>query len=270
MNPFMEENLWGITERFYLSLIPFRIEYKKYRERIKRSSQRLHREGNKYTRVLNIEEIETLLHHDCFAQILEKHLNELKEVLVDLGKERLPNNLLGHYVVDIFHELSILSDGCNRIERNVPQYISCQEEEECLSITQEINAFLPLKMMHLANLFQKAQRELETLIRQNNENQILLRSIFLYGKEVIAPAYENGLDEFLNKIYKRGSFQAYLAIAKSFYEASFYSLSQKALSKAVEIHENSSDHSKAGEQSFLLQALQDRIGASHKKILQVL
>jgi hypothetical protein len=119
----------------------------------------------------------------------------------------------------IYHELSILLEEHLSVQ-NFPRDGSAREFTR---IFREVSEYYPQRLRRVRDLFSRAQRRLEELLPSLCDDQIVLRSSYLFRDELWPESTQAGFNRFLEKMFpKGGAGMGYLTIAQSFFKASFY------------------------------------------------
>lgn len=233
MQQWMQELLWEIVENFYAAFRLFHGQYQEYESRINTFSDTKKIARESLNRHLSREEVVTLLDYDLLQKLRDEHLEPMQKMLHQFTQDLTPKNLLLDYVRDIFYETAVLKDACHKLTVSAPQYRELADEEEYKVILEEVHTFFPVKMKHLFQLFRKARRELEKLIVHHRDSAIIARCLYLFGEQLIAPVYEEGMQFFWQKIYPDYNIlELFTRVAFSFHKAGFYELAREAAGKA--------------------------------------
>lgn len=184
---------------------------------------------------LGTREVAGLLDFKAIEELRNNYLRELKSLAHSMFRKDDSTDIFDKYVSDIYHEVSILKEEHYTVMTYAPAY----EEGLQLDLTErdkilaEVHDFFPRKVEQIRNLFEKAQSRLEEMLPQYTQNRILVRSLYLFGQEILQKAGEPGIEELYRKMYPaEGALQGYLEAARSFHESAFYELADKALKQA--------------------------------------
>lgn len=198
MHQLIEEILWEIIENFYTSFCLFRAEYQRYERQIQHLCASKQVSRDQLLKRLSPEEAESLFNYQPYQKILDHHLEPLQKLCWQLVRESEHGELLEHGVRDIFYEISLLTTECYKVKVSSDKYAPNSQAPEP---ADNFPVFFPWKMLILLRLFNKTKEELEKLVAKYRDSKILLRSLFLFGEEVVGASYEGGFDEFLQKVY---------------------------------------------------------------------
>jgi hypothetical protein len=85
------------------------------------------------------------------------------------------------------------------------------------------------------NLYQKALRRLEEMLPEMAGERIVVRSLYLFGKELLHGAYRGGLDGLYAHMYPElGEVGGYATAGRSFLESGFTEEALQAFRQALE------------------------------------
>lgn len=235
MQQMIEEMLWGITENFYLTFRLFHTEYQQYEERLVVLCSAKDVPRNKIAKYWSMEEASDLLNYEHFQKLLDEYLEPLQRLVVLFARESKLGNFLEQLVQDIVAETSLLKTACHKLKMAVSKAVKKGEPS-----SDDLHLLFPLKILYLSQLFSKTRDELEKLLGHYQDSTILIRSLFLFGEEIVGPAYENGLPEFLEKIYPQlRILEFYARSAFNFSDSGFSTFAVKAVEKFRQISSQS-------------------------------
>jgi len=225
--------IWDLVARFFAAKSTFRSQRENY-ERIvgnyakKRSVDRrdLH---------LTTHEIAGLLDFKALEDLRDNHLWELKQMSHSIFRTDDKTDIFDKYISDIYHEVSILKEEHYTVMTYAPAYeeglhLDLAERDKIL---EEVHQLFPRKMEQIRSLFVKAYSRLQELLKLFLDERIFVRSLYLFGNDVLGKAGEGDIAALYEKIYpKGGAVQGYLKVAQSFHESGFYENAEEALKKA--------------------------------------
>jgi len=222
-----------IIAAFFAAKKSFEAQYENYERMVEEYAQKLMVDRQELH--LDSKEVAGLLDFKAVEELRNKHLRQLKDLAHEMFREDDTTDIFDKYVSDIYHETSILKEE----HYSVLVYASAYEEGAATDLTErdkileEVHEFLPRKLHQIANLFEKAQARLEEILPQYGEERVFVRSLYLFGAELLQGIYKGGLEEFYGKVYPSGGpVEGYLTVARSFYESGFQEQAGAALRKA--------------------------------------
>ncbi len=225
--------LWFLVEEFYTSRIIFNEIYERY-ERMVLKYARERGVDRKVLR-LNAVEVSGLLNFKELEDLRNNHLFPLKNLSHALFRGADSTDKFDRYLSDVYHEISILKEEQYKVRAYAPEYERAQEQEELDTILAEVHEFFPQKVHHIHNLFRKAQGRLEEILPAHSRERVLIRSLYLYGGDLLAAVYAGGLDDLYAVIYPvGGAAEAYMEVARSFLESGFADEGREALRKVID------------------------------------
>lgn len=227
-NKAKSEKLWRLVEEFYTAKAEFVKMYDSYTEKVLRFSgdRGVPREDLR----LNAEEISELLDLKALETLRDGYLFDLKNLTHELFRNDDNTDEMDRYCSDIFHEMSILKEVHYTVKTYAPAY---RDQEEIGKIIDEAHISFPLKLNRIRTLFRKALVRIEEILKKENRERVLIRSVYLFGDKVFSPVYDKGVVGFYEVIYEGGPAEGYLEAARSFFEANYYDIALDALEKAL-------------------------------------
>jgi len=225
--------IWEIVSTFFISKRIYQAQYRNYERMVRAFAREFETPREKLK--LSSEEVAALLDFKEIEHLRNVHLRKLKDLSHQMFRTDEATDLFDKYVSDIYHEISILKEEHYMVSTYAPLY----EEEHQLDLTErdkilnEVHEFFPQKTRDIHKLFQKAQRRLDRIIPEYGRERVFVRSLYLFGDELLKGVYRGGLEGFYRKIYGQyGAAKGYIIAARSFYESGFYEQAQNALKKA--------------------------------------
>jgi hypothetical protein len=229
-----ETNLvWEVVTAFFRSKKSFNEQREKYERMVTNYARK--KSVDRRELHLGTREVAGLLDFEPIEQLRNHYMRNLKDLSHRMFRTEGTIDSFDKYVSDIYHEVSILKEELYTVLTYAPAYEEGSQPDltERDKILDEVHEFFPRKIEQIRNLFEKAQARLEEILPQFGENRIFVRSVYLFGGEILKKYSKNGLDGFYSRIYPSGgAVQGYLTVARSFYEAGFHQEADKALRKA--------------------------------------
>ena len=112
------------------------------------------------------------------------------------------------------------------------QYRLANELAEYESILDEVHEDFPRRVHHLHELFKRAQRSLEGVLRARRDDPIYLRSFYMFGEQSVRDAYPDGERGHAWRVFDAGPGEAYFKAARSFARKGFREEALRALERA--------------------------------------
>lgn len=191
-----------LFDRYERLVLGFAEELKTHRARLK----------------LPADELLTLLDFKSLEELRDGELRTVKQIAHELFRGPDATDRFDHFVSTIYHELSILKEEHYTLKED---YVRL-DQREYDRFFREVAEFYPKRLRHTRNLFGKALRRLEELLPSINTEQILVRSLFLFGEELLAGQYPRGLVGLYRRMYPEGGdIEGYAVAARSFAESGF-------------------------------------------------
>ena len=167
---------------------------------------------------ISLEKVKTLIDEVLFP------LKEDSHMLFQDGGKRLP---FDRYVSDIFHEVS-------KLREDTYELVQIGESTESVerSVVSSIKHDIKPLMRRVYKLFEQAEEELMSIMRQNNASRPWIRSLYCSREDVFHKDPTRHLEAIYRKVYDYGVPEGYLAVAESFAKSGFYDHAAVALDKA--------------------------------------
>jgi hypothetical protein len=211
-----DERRWILLRTFYRSYRRFHALMAQYEESVRRfaESYGVDRKDLK----LAPDELATLLDPQALSEMRDGDLTVLREMSHRLFRTAEVPDRFDTHVASIYHEVSLLKEEHWTV-REESMHTDAAEYERYY---REVNIYYPKRLRHVRNLYGKARRRLEQLLPTMARNRIIVRSVYLFGEELVAGVYEGGLEEFYGHLYPDGGMlTAYSLAAESFLESGF-------------------------------------------------
>ncbi len=223
--------IFDVVEKFFRAKRLFLKQFEGYERKV--LAYAAERQVERQHLKLTSEEVATLLDFKELEELRDRVLFGLKELAHSLFRRAGATDPFDRYVSDIFHEISILKEEHYTVRTYGPQFESSSDTEESLIILEEVHEYFPRRVHHIRRLFEKAEGRLLEVLPEFRENGILVRSLALYGEDLLVGAYEGGLSGVYAAMYPHGGAAAgYLDAARRFHEGGFDSLAGDMLGRA--------------------------------------
>ncbi|NUM33176.1 MAG: hypothetical protein HUU50_01395 [Candidatus Brocadiae bacterium] len=237
MKQFIEEILWEMIENFYQAMLLFQQEHQEFKKKIETISKNKDKMVD-LMEILSVEEVLSLLNLNNIEDLREKYIQPLIKLSSQFKQVCYCNDAFNHGIQDIYHELSILQSEFSKLGVIAPGLMEFKTEKRYKSIVGGYHICLPLKVFQLSHKMETAQKELEKMISPYKERDILVRSIFLFGEEIIGRLSENSFLDFVKRIYPSDHLlELYTRASYAFLKAGFYDFTKVAVRKAKNILE---------------------------------
>lgn len=230
--------IWDLLQTFFKARALFMEIYEAYEARVLRHAK----EGGVAREDLRLDAkgVSALLDLKKVGELRERYLLSLKEIAHDLFRSEEATDIFDRYVHDVFHEISILKEEHLKVFTFAPEYghLKGEEDEEYQVVLDEVHQLFPHKVHHVHALFGKAKTRLEQILPGYGEDRVLMRSIYLFGEELLGDAYDGGLEGFYKYLYPDlGAVEGYFQVGKSFLESRFLDKAKEALLKCIALGE---------------------------------
>ncbi len=238
MKQFVEEILWAMIENFYQAMLLFQKEHQEFKKKIEIISKVKENKKSDLMEILSIEEVLSLLNLNNIEDLKEKYIQPLIRLSSQFKQICYCNDSFNHGIQDIYHELSILQSEFSKLGVLAPELMEFKSETRYKSIVGGYHICLPLKVFQLSHKMENAQKELEKIIAPYKERDILVRSFFLFGEEIIGQLSENSFVDFIKRIYPSDHLlELYTRASYAFLKAGFYDFTKIAVRKAKNVLE---------------------------------
>lgn len=222
-HPASEELRWLLLRSFFSSWRRFLRLFEDYERRVKEFSSRFDTDRSRLR--LEPDDLATLLDFKALEALRDREVSLLREVSHRLFRSPDETDRFDHLVSVIYHELSALKEEHYTLREEFVREESIEYER----FYREVNQYYPKRLRHLRNLYGKADRRLRVLLPGMAEDRVLLRSLHLFGEDLVRDLYPGGLAELHMALFPRGgTVEAHAAVARSFEEAGFLEEAQEA------------------------------------------
>lgn len=224
---------WQLLRLFFRSRRAFLEIFERYEERVLSFCElmKTHRSRLK----LDADDLLSLVDFKSLETLRDREILTLKETAHELFRKPDETDRLDHYISTIYHELSILKEEHYTLKEEFLHY----EQSEYDRFFREVSEFYPKRLRHIKNLYGKALRRLEDLLPAMCREKIVVRSLYLFGEELLRDGYRGGLARLYRKMYPEfGEAEGWAAAGASFLDAGFreraaeaYVMAEGALSR---------------------------------------
>jgi len=208
---------WRVLRNHYGSRNAFLKIYRTYEARV---AELVDRHGESREKIkLNAEETRRLFDTARLNALIEDHVQQLREASHALFRDQDVTEPYDSKVSRIYHELAILREEHLSV-RNFPKEGGGRAFAR---LFREVSEYYPQRLRRVRDLFTRAQRRLDELLPQFQDDPIVLRSAFLFREDLWPDNPRAGLARFLAHMYvAEGAAHGFLRIARSFFKAGFF------------------------------------------------
>ncbi|MCD5401581.1 hypothetical protein LR013_03200 [candidate division NPL-UPA2 bacterium] len=255
------ESFWSIVENFYTAEAIIGDKYGKLMGARKTSPEDTLEKIAVSSPTIGFKKLEELRNNLLYP---------LKEASHELFRDESTNitHPFDKYISDIFHEVSIVKEEAYQLIQIGNYQLKKQTEKAGEKVEKRIvlkaKEDIAGKMKNIHTLFQEAETELVTLLKQQNGTKSVIRPLYLGADEIFGG--KEGLEILYEKIYDLGPFEGYLRVAESFHESRHDEKAVEAFYKAREKKQKLDAKRKLGEGYEGYQKLADR----YQKLREVL
>ncbi len=207
---------WQLIRTFFRSRRQFLAIFERYEVKVLGFAESLKIDRSRLR--LPAGELLGLLDFRSLEELRDREVLSLKQTAHDLFRGRDRTDALDHDVSNIYHELSILKE----------EHYTLKEEHLLLGPAEynrffrEVSEYYPKRLRHVLRLYSRALRRLEELLPQMAREQILVRSLYLFGTDLLEGQYPGGLAGIYEKMYRTGGeAEGLAAAARSLTESGF-------------------------------------------------
>jgi hypothetical protein len=219
---------WQLIRSFFRSRSRFLRLFDRYEARVLAFAERF--KTDRSSLKLGVEDLLTLFDYKSLEALRDREVLTLKETAHELFRGADETDRFDHYVSNIYHELSILKEEHYTLKGEFVR----TDAREYDRIFREADEFYPKRLRHLRNLYKKALRRLEELLPNFAHERILVRSIYLFGGELVAENYPRGLKGLYAKMYPEFADAEGFAVAgDSFFGSGFLEEARDAYALAL-------------------------------------
>jgi len=205
---------------------------------------------------LPADELQSLLDFKSLEELRDREILRLKETAHELFRVADSTDRLDHFISNIYHEISILKEEHYTLKEDFVR----MDRREYDRFFREVAEFYPKRLRHVKNLYQKALRRLEEILPEMADERIVVRSLYLFGEDLLVGAYRSGLKGLYNHMYPElGDVGGYGVVGKSFLESGFTEEALHAFRKALELYGRKRRKKKGPAQAALVKELQAEV-----------
>lgn len=221
---------WDLVETFFEAQREYRQIYVLYETQVLAHAEE--QAVDRYQLRLDASEVSKLLDWARLGNLRNGALWRTKDISHALFRSAGRTTKLDRYVSEIFHELSILREEQYKVSTFAEEYRRENALAEYESLLDEVHEDFPRRVHHLHELFKKAQRALEAVLRQHVDDPVYLRSLFLFGETTMRDGYPDGVRGHAAMVFEHGPIDAWLRAARSFARTGFKTEALQALDRA--------------------------------------
>jgi len=223
----LDENRWLLIRDLFRGRNRFQKLFRRYERRVLAHSREA--DVDRMDLRLAWADLRSLLDFHELESLRDELIEELKQLSHDLFRTSDSTDPLDSVISQIYHEISILKEEHytlkdDHLKRDVKGYER---------LYREVKEYYPDRLRHIRGLFDTARRRLERILPTMIEGTIVVRSLYLFGDELLGNAYRDGLAGLYRKAYPgQGEVKGYLTAAISFRRGGFFRRAGEALEKA--------------------------------------
>jgi len=222
-----QELLWQLFRSFFRSRSAFLTLFERYEARVMEFAEKFEIDRTRLR--VSADDLLTLLDFKSLEELRDREILTLKQTAHVLFRGPDATDMFDHHVSNIYHELSILKEEHYTLKEDFLRL----DKKEYDRFFREVAEFYPKRLRHIKNLYGKALRRLESLLPEMTKERVLIRSLFIFGDDLLEGSYRGGLPALYRKMYPRlGAARAYAEVGKSFVESGFEEEALAAFLKA--------------------------------------
>lgn len=222
---------WDLIEAFCEAQRQYQRVYSNYETRVLAHAEQ--QAVDRHQLRLEASEVSKLLDFVKLGELRNGPLLRTKAISHSLFRTKGHTHKFDRYISEIFHDLSILREEQYKVSTFAEDYKRDNELASLESLLDEVHEDFPRRVHNIWGLFQRAQLSLETVLRPHSNDPVYLRSLFLFGEQVLRHAYRQGRFAHCWRIFDRGPAEADYLAAKSFAHAGFKAKALTALENAL-------------------------------------
>jgi len=230
--PVFAATLWDLTEAFFQAQADYRELYLLYETQVLAHAEEQSVDRRRLR--LDATEVSKLVDFGRLQSLRSGALSRTKGVSHSLFRSKSRTHKFDRFVSEIFHELSILREEQFKVSTFAEEYRRENELGFYESILDEVHEDFPRRVHHIHELFKRAQRHLEGVLRAHRLDPVYLRSFYLFGDQLLRDAYPDGAHGHAWAVFDRGPAEAYFLAARSFARKGFKDDALAALARAEE------------------------------------
>ena len=207
---------WVLLRTFFQSYRAFHELYARYESRVLRFADAYGVDRMKLE--LPPEELHSLLDLDALQALRDGGLARLSQLAAGVFDGQLGPEPFASQVAHAYHEVSILREEHQTIGAEATRL----DPTEYRRYYREVNVYYPRRLRHVHSLYADARSRLEELLPSMARNRVIVRSLFLFGEELVDGVYDDGLKGLYECMYPNGgAITGYSIAADSFLDARF-------------------------------------------------
>lgn len=230
------KEVWELVGNFFRAREVFQQQYRRYETLVKKYAKQS-RAGREKLR-LSADKASELLESRALEELRDNYLQSLREISHRMFRKGNTIELFDKYVSDLYHETSILKEEHFAVKMMATLYEKGEQKDllERDKILSEACQFFPRKMRQIQSLFLKTQKQMEILLKGWNKEKVLVRSLYLFGDEILGSFYKSGLEGLYKVMYQPGgAVEGYLVAAESFAASFFSEQAMESVKKAKRV-----------------------------------
>ena len=210
-----EERRWLLLRTFYSSWKRFLSLFEEYEGRVSAFSERYKTERSRLR--LSPDDLSSLIDFRALEDLRDREASLLRETSHDLFRSSDATDRFDHLVSILYHELSALKEEHYTLREEFVR----EERIEYDLFYREVNQYYPKRLRHIRNLYAKADRRLRQLLPGMASDRVVVRSLYLFGEDLLGGLYPGGLADLQEAMYPGGPAEAWAAAGDSFRESGF-------------------------------------------------
>jgi hypothetical protein len=230
----LSNNFWDLISTFFDAMEKFQEIYDAYESKVLYYAD----QQGVDRRLLRLPaaDVAGLLDFKLLEHLRDDHLAALKAVSHNIFRSREATDPFDRYVSQMFHELSILKEEQYKVAMFAPVYEEQGDESLYQSIIDEVHEAFPRAVHGIETMFQRAKERLEELLPHFGRDRPTLRSVYLFGDDVVGEAYPDGYEDLLRLMFTDGGTRrGLLEVARSFRASGFIDSAIEAADRAVKL-----------------------------------
>lgn len=210
-----EERRWLLLRTFFSSWKRFLVLFEEYERRVKGFSDRFRTDRSELR--LEPDDLATLIDFKALEDLRDREVSLLREISHDLFRSPDATDRFDHQVAIIYHELSALKEEHYTLREEFVR----EEKIEYDRLYREVNKYYPRRLRHIRRLYGRAEKRLRQLLPAMASDRVVVRSLYLFGEDLLRGLYPGGVDDLYAAMYSGGAVEAYARAADSFRDSGF-------------------------------------------------
>lgn len=231
---------WDLTETFFEAMREYRHIYVLYETQVLAHAEE--QAVDRYQLRLDATEVSKLLDFERLMHLRNGALLRAKDISHRLFRSGGRTTKFDRYISEIFHELSILGEEQYKVSTFAEEYRRENALAEYESLLDEVHEDFPRRVNAIHELFKKAQRTLEIVLRKRRHDPVYLRSLVLFGDATVRDAYPDGVAGHAWAVFERGPGEAFYWAARSFACRGFKAEALESIQRALEFCANTASY----------------------------